>query len=205
MLRTLYSLSVSLVAAGFLMVAPVSAEPQFSRAPGEFTPINDNNNDRVCCHRGNSDWWSARNACQWAGGHATDNRQCQQDGGWGYDGRDNSRWNERQCCVRNERGGYRVLWSTVGECHRTGGEGATNKTCRKQGGFHAYPGRGDGSWDNDGRGDSRWNERQCCKRNEHNGYRIIWSTVGECRRTGGEGVTNKTCRKYGGFHPYSRW
>ena len=204
MLRTLHLLSVSLVAAGFLMVAPVSAEPQFSRAPGEFTPINDNNNDRVCCHRGNSDWWSARQACTWAGGHATDNRQCRNDDRWDGDGRNDGRWNgddryegrwnERTCCRRDERQGYRIFWSTVGECRRTGGEGATNKTCRKYGGFHRYPGQGNG-WGN-GWGDG-WdqgqnpNERVCCIRNGQ----AWWSNRAECARSSGHATANSVCRR----------
>lgn len=201
MFRTLASLSVSLVAAAFLMVAPVSAEPQFSRAPGEFTPINDNyNNDQVCCRRGNSDWWSTRNACQWAGGHATDNRACRNDdrwdgdNRWNGDGRNDGRWNERQCCRRDERQGYRIFWSTVGECQRSGGEGQTNKTCRKYGGFHNYPGRGNGQgngWGNGWDQGQNPNERVCCIRNGQ----VWWSNRGECARASGQATANRVCRR----------
>jgi len=49
-----------------------------------------------------------------------------------------------------------------------------------------------------------WNDRTCCRREERGGYSIFWSTVRECRRSGGERVTNKECRKHGGFHRYER-
>lgn len=107
------------------------------------------------------------------------------------------RWNERTCCQRNERWGYRVLWSTVGECRRTGGERVTNKTCRKHGGFHAYQrndrrGGYDGhGGDGDGWQDGNAHDRVCCARDGQ----VWWSTRGECRRASGYQATNKTCRR----------
>jgi hypothetical protein len=110
----------------------------------------------------------------------------------GYD-----RWNERTCCQREERRGYRVFWSTQGECRRSGGQSTTNKMCRKHGGFHPYDRNYRG--DHDGYGydggfgwqDGNYNERVCCARNGQ----VWWSTKGECRRASGYQATNKTCRR----------
>jgi hypothetical protein len=118
---------------------------------------------------------------------------------YGYENDSRHRWNERTCCRREERGGYRIFWSNFGECHRTRGETAPNRTCRKHGGFHRYPGR---SWGDDGWQQGDWNKRTCCRREERGGYRIFWSTFGECDRTRGETAPNRTCRKHGGFHRY---
>ena len=107
---------------------------------------------------------------------------------YGYDGDRRHRWNERTCCRRDERGGYRIFWSTFGECYRSRGEPATNKTCRKHGGFHPYAG---GSWGHQGWQSDDWNERWCCTRGGH----VWWSTRGECLRAGGRQATNKTCRR----------
>lgn len=107
------------------------------------------------------------------------------------------RWDERTCCQRNERWGYRIFWSTKGECRRSGGQGVTNKTCRKRGGFHRYErnyhGDGDGrGYDGDyGSQDDNYNERVCCARNGQ----VWWSTKGECRRASGYQTTNKACRR----------
>ena len=108
--------------------------------------------------------------------------------GYGYEGDWRQRWNERTCCRREERGGYRIFWSTFGECHRTRGEPTTNKTCRKHGGFHPYPGH---SWEHDGWRGGDWNERWCCVR----GGQVWWSTRGECVRAGGQQAANRVCRR----------
>jgi hypothetical protein len=107
---------------------------------------------------------------------------------YGYEGDWRHRWNERTCCRREERGGYRIFWSTFGECHRTRGETAPNRTCRKHGGFHRYPGR---SWGDDGWKQGDWNVRWCCTR----GGQVWWSTRGECVRAGGQQAANRVCRR----------
>jgi hypothetical protein len=106
----------------------------------------------------------------------------------GYEGDWRHRWNDRTCCQRNERGGYRIFWSTFGECYRSHGEPTTNKACRKNGGFHPYPGR---SWQHDGWRDGDMNERWCCTR----GGQVWWSTRGECLRAGGRQTANRVCRR----------
>lgn len=105
-------------------------------------------------------------------------------------------WNARTCCRRNERGGVRIFWSTVGECYRTRGERTTNKECRKRGGFHPYPGGywggyPGGGYAGGGWNDGNWNERWCCAR----GDQVWWSTKGECLRAGGHQVVNRVCRR----------
>lgn len=107
---------------------------------------------------------------------------------YGYQDDRRHRWNERTCCRREERGGYRIFWSTFGECYRSRGEPATNKACRKQSGFHPYH---RGSWGHDDSRSGAWNERWCCTR----GGQVWWSTRGECLRSGGRQATNKTCRR----------
>ena len=116
-----------------------------------------------------------------------------------YDG-PRADWNTRTCCRRHERRGYRIFWSTIGECYQTRGEPATNKECRKHGGFHPYPGGYwggypgggypgggyPGGWNND-----NWNERWCCTREGH----VWWSTKGECLRSGGHQTVNRACRR----------
>lgn len=171
-----------------LVASPAASEPQYSRAPGVVPAAHDDNNTRVCCKRGNQDWWSTERECRHAGGHQTNDRECRRDGStddWGYNDR---KWNERTCCQRNERLGYRIFWSTVGECARSGGQGATNKTCRKYGGFHPYQRgyQGDQDWQG---GDQ--NERVCCSRDGQ----VWWSNRAECRRAWGQTATNKTCRR----------
>jgi len=116
-----------------------------------------------------------------------------------YDG-PRADWNTRTCCRRHERRGYRIFWSTIGECYQTRGEPATNKECRKHGGFHPYPGGYwggypgggypgggyPGGWNVD-----NWNERWCCTREGH----VWWSTKGECLRSGGHQTVNRACRR----------
>jgi hypothetical protein len=110
-------------------------------------------------------------------------------------------WNARTCCRREERGGYTIFWSTVGECRRSRGEATTNKECRKHGGYHRYEGsnwndhrdddrgQGDGWRGNGGQGND-WNARVCCTRNNQ----AWWSTRGECRRSSGYEAPNRACR-----------
>jgi|GEM_PF-2259456 len=105
-------------------------------------------------------------------------------------------WNARTCCRRHERGGYRIFWSTVGECYQTRGERTTNKECRKSGGFHPYPGGywggyPGGGYPGGGWNDGNWNERWCCARYSQ----VWWSTKGECLRSGGHQVANRVCRR----------
>lgn len=104
-------------------------------------------------------------------------------------------WYDRTCCRRNEWNGYRIFWTTVGDCYQTRGERTTNKECRKRGGFYPYPGGywggypggyPGGGWD-----DGNWNERWCCARDSH----VWWSTKGECLRSGGYQVANRVCRR----------
>jgi hypothetical protein len=104
-------------------------------------------------------------------------------------------WNERTCCRTEERGGYSIFWSTVGECRRSRGERQTNKECRKHGGFHRYEGNnwgGNDGYGHDGNGwqDNQWNARVCCTRNNQ----VWWSTRGECRRAYGYEAPNRACR-----------
>lgn len=113
-------------------------------------------------------------------------------------------WSERTCCRRHERGGYRIFWTTVGECYQTRGERTTNKECRKSGGFHPYPGGYwggypggypgggyPGGYPGGGWNDGNWNERWCCARDSH----VWWSTKGECLRSGGYQAANRVCRR----------
>jgi hypothetical protein len=100
-------------------------------------------------------------------------------------------WNERTCCRRNERGGYRIFWSTVGECYQTRGERTSNKECRKSGGFHPYPGGHGGGYPGSNWSDTDWNERVCCTRDGH----VWWATRGDCRWYRGQATANKVCRR----------
>lgn len=188
MLRSIWAFCVALMAAAAFVAVPAAAEPQYSRAPDVIPIDHDDNNSRVCCKRGSHDWWSTERECRRAGGQQTYNRECRRDESWNDQDYGNGRWNERTCCRRDERQGYRILWSTKGECRRFGGQEATNKTCRKYGGFHPYDREYDGNY---GWQDGNQNERVCCARSGQ----VWWSTRGECRRASGYQTTNKTCRR----------
>jgi hypothetical protein len=177
------------VAAGVLAFAGgAAAEPQYSRASGAL-PVSHNDYDRVCCKRGNHDWWSTSRECRRVGGYVTYNRECRHDGHWEQG---NNRGNNRVCCQRPYRGGYQDWWSTERECARAGGYQTYNKVCRRHksdppfnGGYGHGPGYGQPYPQGNEHG------RVCCYRD---GY-VWWSTRYECRRAYGQETYNKTCRR----------
>jgi hypothetical protein len=208
MFRSILTISISLIVGAIVFASgALAAEPQFSVRGQGIIPIA-HDDSRVCCKRGNRDWWSTGRECRRAGGHETYNRDCRRDFPWEDDDYRDHRGNERVCCRTNERFGYRIFWSTNRECRRARGIGQTNKTCRKYGGFHRYP-RGydgdrdrdydrDGDRDRDHYGDRDRDHydgrdptaRVCCTRDG----RVWWSNVEECRRAYGREATNQTCR-----------
>lgn len=147
--------------------ASTSAQ-QSKRPEGSFT-LAQNWNDRVCCKRGNSDWWTTWRQCQRAGGHQTANRECRRDGGIGgldLDLNFNLWSGGRICC----KYGRRDWWTTWGECRRIGGYRTSNRECR------------DDSW---------WNDtRICCQYGRDN----FWSTQRRCYRYGGYETHRRYCR-----------
>lgn len=72
---------------------------------------------------------------------------------------------DRVCCRKDGI----VQWGTRGTCVQSGGETATNKTCRK------FAGQ---------------SERVCCKRRRSD----WWSTTAECKKDGGTETANAECR-----------
>lgn len=109
-----------IVTASSLSAAPI-APVQSTRQTGEIqTAANDY---RICCKRGNRDWWSSQRDCRRNGGYVAANRQCRND---------NSNWhqnnvgNQRICCKR----GRADWWSSRRECGRSGGYVAADRQCR---------------------------------------------------------------------------
>lgn len=92
-------------------------------------------NNRVCCKRGNRDWWSTARECRNAYGYVTHNRECRNDR-WDndrWDDRWDNRWNDwqsgwnvRVCCKR----GYRDWWTSARECRNAGGYRTYDRACR---------------------------------------------------------------------------
>ena len=82
------------------------------------------------------------------------------------------------CCWRSGQ----VWWTNWNACRNAGGQQTANETCRNSGGGYVdnYS-----QWQN-----QNPDERVCCS----NRYGVSWSTVRDCRRSGGQGVSNKTCR-----------
>jgi len=163
-----------LLASAFAFATTASAGPegtsaqQSKRPDGSFT-LAQNWNDRVCCKRGNRDWWTTWRACRNAGGHQARNWECRNDGGVGpfdLDLNFNLWTGGRICCKR----GYRDWWTTWGECRRLGGHRVHNRQCR------------DDSW---------WRDhRVCCQW----GRQDFWSSQRECYRRGGYETHNRYCR-----------
>lgn len=175
MARLLTVLSV-LFAAVFALAPVASADSntttvQASKRPDGSFQLAQGWNDRVCCKRGNSDWWTTWRQCQRAGGYQTANRECRNDGGFGgidldLDfGFDQNR-DSRICCKQ----GRRDWWSTWRECRRVGGRRVGNRECR------------DDSW---------WRDhRVCCQRGRHD----FWTTQRNCYRHDGFETRNDYCR-----------
>ena len=132
---------------------------------------------RVCCKRGNRDWWTTARECRAAFGYQTANRECRDDrwdDRWDNRWRDWSDWDRRVCCKR----GNRDWWTTARECRASFGYQTANRECRND------------DYDNDYDDDGDDNRRVCCKR----GNSDWWSTLGQCRDAGGYAVRNDECR-----------
>ena len=95
--------------------------------------------NRVCCKRGNRDWWSTARQCRNAFGYITNNRQCRNDrwddnndpwnNSWDLRWRqwDRNDWDRRICCKR----GNRDWWSTARECRNANGYRTNDRACRR--------------------------------------------------------------------------
>src|SRR5262245_46332637 len=148
--------------------ASTSAQQSKRPADGSFT-LAQNWNDRVCCKRGNADWWTTWRECQRRGGHQTANRECRNDGGIGgidLDLNFNLFNDARICC----KYGHRDWWTTWRECRRYGGYRAANRECRDDGGWRDH--------------------RVCCQY----GRQDFWTTQRRCYRYGGYETRNQYCR-----------
>jgi len=176
--------------AALVTSAPASAEALYSKVADVNVQLNFGDNDRVCCKRGNRDWWSNWRECRRTGGRATANRACN-DNRVGY------RADQRVCCQR----GRHDWWSTWRECRRNDGEPTANRECRNDRDNRVYSlNRYDNDgWGNNGNGSGGYelqdpygnpDRRVCC--NSRNG--VTWASWRECRRVGGEDVANKSCR-----------
>jgi hypothetical protein len=186
------SLRIGLIAcaavlAGAIVAGTASAEARYTKAASIDIDLNFGDNDRVCCKRGQRDWWASWQECRNAGGNATANRACRDD-------RANYRGDARVCCMR----GRHDWWSTQRDCRRSDGEPTTNRACRDDRdnrvfGLNEYKDR----YNSDGYNADQMEDpygnpdrRVCC--NSRNG--TTWSTWRECRRVRGDDVANKSCR-----------
>jgi hypothetical protein len=95
-------------------------------------------NNRVCCKRGNRDWWSTARECRNAFGYITSNRECRNDrwdnnndpwnNSWDNRWRNwNSGWNVRICCKR----GNQDWWTSARECRNANGYRTYDRECRR--------------------------------------------------------------------------
>ncbi len=139
----------------------------------------DNWNDRVCCKKGNRDWWTIRRDCNNAGGYQTANRECRDDNNGGGIIDLNLGLGSRVCCKR----GWQDWWTNWGACKRAGGHQTRNEECRDD-----WNDKWDQRWW--GWTGNDWDRRVCCKR----GNRDWWSTARECRNSFGYETANRECR-----------
>jgi hypothetical protein len=136
-------------------------------------------NRRVCCKRGNRDWFTTARECRNAFGYETDRRECRDDVGDGN-------WGERVCCKR----GWQDWWTTRRACQNAGGYQTANRECRED-----WNDKWDLRWWNWNGGD--WNRRVCCKR----GNQDWWTTARECRNSFGYETDRRQCRNDGDNWP----
>ncbi len=108
------------VTASSLSAAPISPVQPIEQATEVQLAANDY---RICCKRGNRDWWSSRRDCSRSGGYVAANRQGRNDNA-NYN--PNNAGNQRICCKR----GRSDWWSSRRECGRTGGYVAADRQCR---------------------------------------------------------------------------
>jgi hypothetical protein len=151
---------------------------------------------RICCKRGDRDWWTNARDCRNSFGYETDRRECRDDrdnrgGDWNnsWDNRWrnwNGQWDERVCCKRGDHD----WWSTNRECRERGGWRVDRDECRDD--RDNRGGDWNDSWDNRWRNwNGEWDERVCCKKGDHD----WWSTNRECRERGGWRVDRDECRR----------
>jgi hypothetical protein len=126
-------------------------------------------NNRVCCKRGNRDWWTTALECRNSFGYQTANRECRNDIGEG----------NRICCKR----GWQDWWTTRRACNNAGGYQTANRECRSD-----WNDRWDNRWW--GWEGGNWNNRVCCKK----GNRDWWTTALDCRNSFGWQTSNHECR-----------
>ena len=181
MLKYFYLAVLSLVFAVMSTAGAVAGPQDRSVRSGEVQ-LAQNWNDRICCKRGNNDFWTTWRRCERWGGHRVRNAQCRDDWDdrwderwwqWGSD------WDRRICCKR----GNRDWWTTARDCRNSWGYETNRRECRED--------EWRENWDNRWRnwtGD--WNKRICCEK----GNREFWSTRRECRDRGGWQTSRRECR-----------
>jgi hypothetical protein len=125
--------------------------------------------DRVCCRRGDTVYWSTPSSCAHFDGEVTYNKVCRKGGDV-----------DRICCKRLRSD----WWSTKAQCAKDGGSETFNQSCR------------DDSWNtveedewNDYHGD--WEAQVCCQRGEST---AMWTSARVCRTGSGKQTFNKACR-----------
>ena len=169
--------------------AAPAGTPQEARNPNASYRVADNWNDRLCCKRGNREWWTIRRDCQNAGGYQTTNKACRENEGGGFSIDLNLGSGARVCCQR----GWQDWWTTWGACRRAGGNQTRPQECRDD---------WNDSWDQRWWGwtGGNWENRICCKR----GNRDWWSTARECRNAFGYQTENRECRDERGDDDWNR-
>ena len=146
---------------------------------------------RICCKRGNHDWWSTARECRQQYGYEADRDDCRDDrdnrdwdSSWDSRWRNwNGDWDRRICCEKDDRN----WWSTPRDCRKRGGWMTRDRECRDNG-------RDDwnSNWDERWRNwNGDWDERICCKK----GDRDWWSTRRDCRDRGGWETRRYECRE----------
>jgi hypothetical protein len=138
---------------------------------------------RVCCKRGNRDWFTSARDCRNSFGYETRRRECREDEwneNWDSRWRNwDGDWNERVCCKKGDRD----WWSTRRDCRDRGGWQVRRNECRSD--------EWNENWDSRWRNwEGDWNENICCTK----GGRDWWSTRRDCRDRGGWQTERRECR-----------
>ena len=150
---------------------------------------------KVCCKRGNHDWWSTARECRQQYGYETDRDECRDDrNNRDWDDRWDQRWrnwdgdwDRRMCCQKGDRD----WWSTPRDCRQRGGWMTRDRDCRND--EHDGDRDWNDSWDQRWRNwQGDWDRRICCQK----GDRDWWSTPRDCRERGGWTTREEECRQY---------
>ena len=191
MVRFAYLAAFASAFAAYALFGTAAAGPADRSVMPGTTKLAADWDDRICCHRGDRNWWSTPRDCRDARGDETDRRECREarhDDDW-YDRWDQrwrnwpGDWDQRVCCMKDGRD----WWSRARECRERGGWIARDRECRDDRHDNDWDDRWDQRWRN---WEGDWDRRVCCLKDG----RDWWSTARECRRTGGWMVRDRECR-----------